>query len=430
MDGLAPYLTAALGVLLAALSFYFSLVRKSLGDFSVTRLVDMARDRGRAEKIESSLERAERAELVAGLGMRLANLSLYVYFLVIFSDCGPLHFWPVVGALLSALAVVLLVGEALARSVANHNAERVVLASLVPFVRATYALDPLEPVAGWIDRVICRISGAHRNGADEELAEEIGDVVDEAVREGALAEEEEEMIKSFLEFRTADAAEIMTPRTEVMGVAADTTLAEAAAIAADAGHSRLPVYQDTLDEIVCVLYVKDLLRLPDGVERATTAVSKIMREPFFIPETMKIDDLLKEFRRRKVHIAIVLDEYGGTAGVATVEDVLEELVGEIEDEYDKEEPATLTVTGKGTAEIDARVHADELEDALDVHIPEGDYDTVGGFVFSELGRIPRKGETFALAGVEFTVLDADPRRIKRLSARRIDDGRARRPTNS
>jgi CBS domain containing-hemolysin-like protein len=204
----------------------------------------------------------------------------------------------------------------------------------------------------------------------------------------------------------------MTPRTEIFGIHADASYEEARRAVVEGGHSRIPVYEESLDHIIGVLYVKDLLRYGPG---DAFDVRKAMRTPPYVPLTKSLHDLLNEFRANKVQIAIVLDEYGGTAGLATIEDILEELVGEIDDEYDQPEPAPMNWLDENTLEVDARVHVSEVNEALGVELPEdGDYETIGGFVFSTLGKIPARGEQFAHANLQISVLDAEPRKIRRL----------------
>jgi CBS domain containing-hemolysin-like protein len=188
-----------------------------------------------------------------------------------------------------------------------------------------------------------------------------------------------------------------------------------------AGHSRVPLYGKDVDEIVGVLYAKDVLEHWATPEAGSLTLSRIARKPFFVPETKRISQLLDEFKRTQTHMAVVIDEYGGTAGLITIEDILEEIVGEIEDEFDESvDVPLLSLIEEGTAEASGHVHVDDLGDALDVEIPSEDFDTVGGLVFAALGRIPEAGEEFDFAGVHFKVLEADERRVNRVKAVRTD----------
>jgi CBS domain containing-hemolysin-like protein len=209
----------------------------------------------------------------------------------------------------------------------------------------------------------------------------------------------------------------MTPRTEIIGIPADATYEDVRQTVIREGHSRMPVFEETIDNILGMLYVKDLLRVESP---ETFDVREIMRKVPFVPETKSLRDLLREFQEQKVHIAIVADEYGGTAGIVTIEDILEELVGEIVDEYEVHEPEPIQRIDERTVDVDARVGVTELNDAIGLRLPEdAEYDTVGGFVFSHLGRIPEPGYSFEHDAVRITILEAEERRVVRLRVARI-----------
>jgi len=222
-----------------------------------------------------------------------------------------------------------------------------------------------------------------------------------------------------MDFGQTRAGEIMTPRTDIFALPVETSLARAAEAIVEGGHSRVPLYQGDIDNIIGILYAKDLLRHV-GADQPVPLRS-LMRKPFFVPESKPLDDLLKEFKARKVHIAVVLDEYGGTAGLISIEDLLEEIVGDINDEYDLPEPALMKRLGPDEAEVDGRMYIDDLNDALGLAIGEEgrDYDTVAGLVFSELGYIPSVHETLEVHGARFTVLAADERRITKLHVKKL-----------
>ena len=238
------------------------------------------------------------------------------------------------------------------------------------------------------------------------------DVVSEGERHGAVDEEEKEMIESVIELTDTHVEEIMTPRTDVVALAKDADLGTVLSTIRAKGHSRIPVYDGTIDTILGVLYAKDLLQLEDGTPFDLTAV---MRKVLFIPESKLVRELLHEFQERKVHIAVVLDEYGGTTGLVSIEDILEELVGEIRDEFDPTAPVELKRIDDHTVEVDARMRIDELNDDLKIELPEDeDYETLGGFVFSRMGRIPKVGEHCAHNNINIEVIAAEPRRVTRL----------------
>lgn len=241
-----------------------------------------------------------------------------------------------------------------------------------------------------------------------------------------IHEEEKEMIESIIQLRDVGVSEIMTPRTEMQCIDSTSPIKAAVEFAVESGHSRIPVYEGNRDNIIGILCVKDLLKYWNDPKRDTYRLRDILRKPFFIPESKRLNELLHEFRMKKLHMAVVLDEYGGTAGIITVEDILEEIVGEIVDEYDTEEEVMVNPIGENVAEVDGRTYVDELNEKLQTSIPEdGEYDTVGGFVFSYLGRIPKVGETFDYGGAQFTITDADERRVRKL---KIVSGRKRNGT--
>jgi CBS domain containing-hemolysin-like protein len=287
----------------------------------------------------------------------------------------------------------------------------------------SYALLPLVMVARFVDAVFHRLAGRAREGSDEESFEEdIRTIVTEGHREGLLEEDAREMIEGIMELGEADVSQIMTPRTDMVSMPSTFSWEEVIEFALNHVHTRIPVYNKTRDDIIGILVTKDLLpevAKSPGVPRPPWTA--LLREPYFVPETKPIDVLLQEFQRTHNHVAIVLDEYGGVAGLVTMEDVLEEIVGEIVDEYDKELVEGIRELDNGLAEAVARVHIDEVNERLGVDLPEdGEYDTIGGFVFSELGHIPVVGEELIYRNVRITVLEATARRIERVRIEIVD----------
>ncbi|MBM4018790.1 MAG: HlyC/CorC family transporter, partial [Planctomycetes bacterium] len=216
-----------------------------------------------------------------------------------------------------------------------------------------------------------------------------------------------------------DAGQIMTPRTDIVSIEASASADAARALVAASGHSRIPVTKGNIDTVVGILYAKDLLERACGTAGATELrVRDVMRPPLFVPETKRLDELLREFQGDKVHVAIVLDEYGGTAGLVTIEDVVEEIVGEIVDEYEQAPPKPVRPVAERSWEVEARLRIDELNRELGLAIPEHeDYETIGGFVLARMGYIPKAGEAFEHDGARVTVVEAEARRIVKV---RID----------
>ncbi len=242
--------------------------------------------------------------------------------------------------------------------------------------------------------------------------EELRLLVGAGEEEGIIEEDEKEMIAGIFELGKTLAREVMVPRISIVAVEADTPLLEALDVIIEAGHSRIPVYRDNIDNIVGILYAKDLLTyLRDG--QVDVPLSEIVREAYFIPESKHVDDLLQELQERKVHIAIVVDEYGGTAGLVTIEDLIEEIVGEIQDEYDREEPFMEQIS-EDEIIFNARVDLDDVNRLMSLNLPTEYGDTLGGLVFSELGKIPVQGDQVKVNGVTIEVLSVAGRRIKKV----------------
>ncbi|HPY51811.1 MAG TPA: hemolysin family protein, partial [Sedimentisphaerales bacterium] len=255
----------------------------------------------------------------------------------------------------------------------------------------------------------------------EERQEEFLEDLEQHRMEGAFDEEEQEMIENVLELSESCADEIMTPRTDLVAIEVHADLPALLEAIRRAGHSRIPVFEENIDNIVGFVYAKDLLTLI-GKDPSEFRLREHMREAYFVPESKPLRALLHEFQNQKLHIAVVLDEYGGTAGVVTLEDILEELVGEITDEYEQTPPASIKKVDDNTIEVDARTYVDDLNDEYELDLPEDeDYDTVGGFIFARLGYVPKKGEHFDYKNLQFTIASAEPRRINRITIRKMPE---------
>lgn len=280
-----------------------------------------------------------------------------------------------------------------------------------------WGLTPLVLAARIINILIHRLAGRQVSVPTEDVYEdEIRTIVSEGHREGLLEEDAREMIEGVMELGDADVAKVMTPRTDMVMIRVDLTWAEVLDFVINAGHTRIPVFDNTRDDIVGVLYAKDLLpAFRDGPKDDSLPLRGIYRQPYFVPETKRLDDLLEEFQQTRNHMALVLDEYGGVSGLVTIEDVLEEIVGEIVDEYDEELVEEIHQIDEHTIETLARVHVDEINDRFDLALPDDDdFDTIGGFVFSQLGHVPNAGEEIEWNGVQIKVVEASRRRIEKL----------------
>ncbi len=254
------------------------------------------------------------------------------------------------------------------------------------------------------------------------LEEKIQSIIDSGEEDGLIDRQSGEMIQSILELRETVAREVMVPRTEIVAVSDSSTIEDILALILKHGHTRMPFYNDNIDNIVGILNVKDLLRFwskPFGREDITS----ILRKTYYIPETKNIHLLLHELKEKKSHMAVVIDEYGGTSGLVTLEDLIEEIVGEIHDEHDVEENPFTKLPG-GEVLVDSRVDIEEFEDYFGIDVPEGQFETLGGFIFYLIKKIPVTGETLAYEDLKITIEAADERSIKRVRIQRIGESTA------
>jgi CBS domain containing-hemolysin-like protein len=251
----------------------------------------------------------------------------------------------------------------------------------------------------------------------EDLEREIQHILDEGEERGLITRQEGQLIESIFEFRDTLVREIMVPRLEMVGVELNTPLDQIIPLVLSCGHSRLPVFAGDIDHIKGILLAKDLLVFWQQPDTAWD-LDRVLRPAYFIPESKKISDLLRDLVERKTQIAIVIDEYGGTAGLITLEDILEEIVGEIYDEYDRMEPR-LIPQEDGSVLVDARLDVEELMDHFDLPRPEGKFESVGGLLIHFLGRVPQINDRVEIPDLELTVIAADERRAKQVQARRL-----------
>jgi CBS domain containing-hemolysin-like protein len=309
-----------------------------------------------------------------------------------------------------ALVAVFSVGEALPRAFAVQSPERVGLATAVWASRLTAVLTPVARLfaAGWVAAAGLIAEDPVRDAwltGDEYVPDGADD--EEAEREDA----EEAFFEAVVEFASTIVREVMVPRTDMECLEDTATVEEAIALIRQTGLSRVPVYHDTLDDILGVLYAKDLLACTNG-DTCPDTITPLAREAFFVPETKPVDELLVEMRQRKTHMALVADEYGGTAGLVTIEDLLEEIVGEIFDEYDRAEERVVDL-GDGTLLLDGRVSVSDFNDLLGTAI-EMEADSIGGLFVETAGHIPEVGESIEVEGVRMTVRDVENNRVRRL----------------
>jgi magnesium and cobalt transporter len=251
----------------------------------------------------------------------------------------------------------------------------------------------------------------HR-GDSNNLTEEIHELMDEGQAKGLISNEESHMVYGVLDLKETKAQSIMIPRIEISSARVDATLGEVIKLVTDCGHTRIPIHKDNIDQIVGILHSKDLLKLL-GENPDSQIPNDIPRTPYFVPEMRMVSELLKDMKEKKTHLAIVTDEYGGTAGIITIEDILEEIVGEILDEHDNEEPL-LNIIDDNSFLVDARLEFEKLQEHLKMELPKGDFESVGGFIIHLLGRIPEINEKVSFRDLEITIQEGDQRKIDKV----------------
>ncbi|GAC1670461.1 MAG: hemolysin family protein [Candidatus Limnocylindrales bacterium] len=303
--------------------------------------------------------------------------------------------------------------ELVPKTLALANTERFAIALSLPIEFLARALGPLIRLLTGVTAWIAKLFGANVSNEAQITAEELRLIVERGGEQGVLEAEEEQMINSIIELGERRLHEIMIPRIAIVALAASATLEEAIDRVVEEGHSRIPVYEESIDGVVGILYAKDLLPILKASAGPRPSLRSLLRTPVFVPESMTIDDLLHEFQRRKVHIAIVLDEYGGTAGLLTIEDLLEEIVGEIQDEYDTEEPMVVRLSDD-EFRVDGRADVNDLAELFDTELgleDEDEYDTVGGLIYHRIGGVPSPGDVVEVDGLVLTVESIDGRRV-------------------
>jgi CBS domain containing-hemolysin-like protein len=362
--------------------------------------------------------------------LALKSLGFFIVTFAVFIYTDSLAYLLSISDLFAAIIIVivavfitLFLGELIPKEIGRSLAEPIALGLIHPFNWLAYLAAPLVRIATKVGRILSgRWDETEESGLSTITEEDLLSYVDVGEEEGVLKEQVKEMIHSIFDLDDTLAREVMVPRIDIVAVEADTPVLEAMNIILQAGHSRVPVYVDTLDNIVGILYVKDLLRywLENGEPRP---VRGLERKVYYVPETKPVNDLLRELQTKKVHIAIVVDEYGGTAGLVTIEDLLEEIVGEIQDEHDIDEFYMQYISDDEYI-FSARMDLDDINDLMGINLPTDESDTLGGLIYDLLGRIPKTGDTlsgssFGSPNLRLTVLDVDGRRIKTAKVERL-----------
>jgi putative hemolysin len=349
--------------------------------------------------------------VVNSVAVIIASSMTTVLALRFIPDYGEL-----IGTILISL-VVLIFCEITPKTAAVQNPLRWARALIKPVRVAAWLLHPLIVTLSAITNSLVRLMGGqmkHRGPFVTE--EELRLLVNVGEEEGVLEEDETDMIHSIFEFADTTVREVMIPRIDMVTLESDATVDEAVDLALQGGFSRIPVYEETIDNIVGVLFTKDMLKqLREG--HNSLPIRELVRPAYFVPESKKLDDMLREIRQKRTHMAIVVDEYGSVAGLVTIEDLVEEIVGDIQDEYDREENLYEQVT-QNEYIFDAKINIDEFNELLDADLKSEDYDTLGGFLLAQLDKIPVPGDTITYENLTFTVLTTRGLRITKVKVER------------
>ncbi len=407
--------------------FVFSILAFCLQESSKFRLGEFAEDAKkrskekalwydkRKEKISRFLESRDKRYLPFMAAAYILD-AVFVFMLTVMvsPEKGTLSWGNITTVLVVYVLTIYLFARMFAINLAERWAEEIVFNNYILIRLTSLVLWPVGIAAGPLFRILERAVsfGKGEEDSSAEVEDDIKETITEGVEDGVLEEDEKKMIESVLEFDDSDVLEIMSPRTDIVAVSSTASLDEVVQTAIDSGYSRIPVYEGSIDNIIGILYVKDLLKYSLKENREKIRIGDIIRPAYFIPESKMVSELFEEIREKKNHFAVVLDEYGGTSGIVTAEDIIEEIVGEIEDEFDASEEDKIIWNGENTARVDARIDIGELNREMEISIPdEGNYESLGGFLASEMGKIPQSKETLDYENLTFKVLSGTKRKL-------------------
>lgn len=426
-DPLSYLLSFLLLVFLLYLSAVFSASETALTSISRIKLKE-ALKKGDKEEEESELHLFNKLLTVILIMNNLVNiLASSVATLIVvglFRDVIPQGLVALITTLILTF-FILIFGEITPKIYARQNNEKIFNRMIKILIFLSKIFSPFIKLLVSISNFIIKIFGGNYVYETPFITtEDILMYVEAGREEGVIKHEESFMLKRTLEMEVSLVKEIMIPRVDIVAIEENETLGEVMEIIKEEEYSRIPVYKETIDNIVGICYAKDVLVFIS--ERGTEVkdkvkVKELMREPLFVPETMKVSELLKIFKEQKIHIAIVVDEYGGTAGLVTMEDILEEIFGEIMDEYDQNENVGIKKLEDGSYIVDATIPINDLERELNIIFPESDYETLAGYILENLQRIPKVGEKFKIDNFIFKIVAASKNRIEKVLIKVVDD---------
>jgi CBS domain containing-hemolysin-like protein len=398
-------------VLLILLSGFFSGTETALVSLNRIKLKTLT-EKGdkRALIIEGLLKHPNRMLATILVGNNLVNISAAAIATSLAIDFFGSKGVGIATGVMTLL--ILIFGEVTPKGFAIRNAEKISLSIARPMEFLVKVLYPVVRILTAITKPVISKFGGEFRFSPFVTEDEIKMLVDVGEKEGAIEKDEKELIHGVFAFSNTKAVEVMVPRIDMKCLNINKSIADAVKFIRKTGHSRIPLYKKNVDNIVGILYSKDIFGRSSG-ERGGASLESFLRPAYFVPETKKLDDLLREMQARKTQMAIVVDEYGGTEGLVTMEDILEELVGEILDEYDTEEPM-VKIIDDYTAMVDANTSIDYLNDAMDINLPEEEFETIGGLIFYTLGKIPRSGDKVMINSTTVIVDKMHGRRISKV----------------
>ena len=407
-------------VVLILLSGFFSASETALTSFKTTDLEDVEKSNKKTAHLLKKWLKSPN-EILTGmlLGNNIVNIlgsSIATALAINIMGNSPRSLAIVTGVM---TVLILIFGEITPKIMAKNNARYFSKVVIAPIYYFGVLMKPLVKILMWTSILIGRILGVEVKTESIMFTEEdLISFVNVGEAEGIIEEEEKEMIHSIVGLGETNAKEIMTPRTSMFAVEGNKTLDDIWDEMIEAGFSRIPVYEETIDNIIGVLYTKDVLNYLKA-NSTNTQVKELVREAYYVPETKSIIEILQEFKSKKVHIALVLDEYGGIGGVLTIEDLLEEIVGEIRDEFDHEEEETIKEIDENRYEVDAMLDIETINKNLAIELPiSEDYESLGGLLMSELGKIPSIGDIVEFEDVKLVVIQVEKMRVSKVEIQR------------
>lgn len=412
---------ALLFAVLLALSAFFSACETAF--FSLNKLqVKRQKEEGGAagRRVAELLARPQRLLVTILVGNTVVNTAAASLATLITHEVAdkaglPLE-WLIVLEIVVVTLVILLVSEVTPKALAFRHNEEIARAAVLPLSGATWLLMPLVKPVLAITRLLRGRMGEPDHA--QFTSEELKALLEVGAEEGSLEEDEKELIHSIFEFGETTVREVMVPRIDMVCLPHDTAFDDAVELIRREGHSRIPMYREQVDNVVGILYAKDMIPFLHQ-RQAPEALDQLARLPYFVPEGKKIDELLREFQSSRIHMAIVVDEYGGTAGLVTLEDILEEIVGEIQDEFDAEAPPWRRTADDGWV-IDSGMLLEDVNALLEEEVlsTDEDYETLGGFIYELAGEVPKAGDSFEHLEWRFTVMTMKRHRIGLVKAKR------------